>query len=551
MFGIDRLRDFGFSRIIGCRSRALEGVACGLIVALAAFSPAGATPSAEDLEVRPGHVSPNGDGVQDTATLQFTPRSDASADSLDVLAEIVRLADAVVVDSLIAPSRLPVDVAVAVVWDPGALLADGEYGFDVTLDDGTGAVTERVVCVSDQVAPVVTFGAIAPNPFDPTSAPPDNELNVPVEVVGASDDRTTVSVLNAALVAVDTLGVLAGAVDTVLVWDGLTAAGAARASGRYTLRAHAADLAGNEATVERSFLLDHDGPTFADDNPAPVYVDAFPVVLAGSSADNDVVVSVLASVDGGAFFAPSFSTGVPADSVTWEFTIADSAPVPSSRDVTVRAEDAAGHVAEVTYTVGYDTPFPVADSTVVVSGDPVPDGGRITLRSYWNRSGLDVSADFSALDSGWSAGRESVVETSPGVYRIIYDVTPSNTRAPGASLVLVSGDTGFVIATDSLTVTLEDRGPGGKLVGLDRNVFDPETGDRVAIIGESAASVVEVRIFNLAGNLVRRLQGNGQVLWDGHSETGATVASGVYFLRVTVDGLEEIRKVAVKRGGGA
>ena len=37
--------------------------------------------------------------------------------------------------------------------------------------------------------------------------------------------------------------------------------------------------------------------------------------------------------------------------------------------------------------------------------------------------------------------------------------------------------------------------------------------------------------------------------WDGRSEEGADMASGVYFLQVNVDGTEEVRKVAVLRGG--
>ena len=43
---------------------------------------------------------------------------------------------------------------------------------------------------------------------------------------------------------------------------------------------------------------------------------------------------------------------------------------------------------------------------------------------------------------------------------------------------------------------------------------------------------------------------SGFVEWDGRDDEGRAVASGVYLLRATVDGDEEIRKVAVLRGGG-
>ncbi|MGH2570487.1 MAG: T9SS type A sorting domain-containing protein, partial [bacterium] len=58
-----------------------------------------------------------------------------------------------------------------------------------------------------------------------------------------------------------------------------------------------------------------------------------------------------------------------------------------------------------------------------------------------------------------------------------------------------------------------------------------------------------VDIWNLAGHRVRTLQGNGVVAWDGSSDEGREVASGVYFLRLRTDDGEEKRRVAVVRGG--
>ena len=144
----------------------------------------------------------------------------------------------------------------------------------------------------------------------------------------------------------------------------------------------------------------------------------------------------------------------------------------------MRARDAQGHTATVTYTIAYDTSFPVADSTVVSGPNPVPDGGTVELLSSWNLSGLIVSVNFSALDSGWSAGEESVVEISPGVYRIRYDISASNSRPPGAKSIAVDATTGFLSASDAVSVTLEDRGPSEELVSIDRNSFDPDAGDR-------------------------------------------------------------------------
>ena len=60
-----------------------------------------------------------------------------------------------------------------------------------------------------------------------------------------------------------------------------------------------------------------------------------------------------------------------------------------------------------------------------------------------------------------------------------------------------------------------------------------------------------VEIWNLGGSRVRRLEGAGEVTWNGRSQEGNVVASGVYFLRVKADGSEELRKVAVTRGSGS
>ena len=52
---------------------------------------------------------------------------------------------------------------------------------------------------------------------------------------------------------------------------------------------------------------------------------------------------------------------------------------------------------------------------------------------------------------------------------------------------------------------------------------------------------VEVRKFNITGQLVKTLekdfqnQGEHRIVWDGHSNTGQTVASGPYFFQVAFE----------------
>ena len=538
--------------MIGGRACGLDArgaaLACGLVIGFASGS--AATPGLDLIEVRPGYFSPNGDGTLDTASLSFVPRG--AADSVTVRVEVLRDSDSALMDTLLPAGPVPVDSTVVTSWDPGVTAADGLYRFEILVVDGPDSLVERAYVTADITPPTLQFGTIGPNPFDPAADPPTERRRVPLTGVGGPDDETVVIVFNQARLPVDTLGVFVGPGDSTYVWDGRNSSGTPLASGLYWVNAAAVDLAGNAAVSERAFVLDGSAPQFTDPSPGTIETAAFPVTLSGSVTDDDVVVSVLASFDAGStFVAVDSASVIPADSVAWAVVVTDAAPVPSFRNVLVRARDAQGHTADVTYRIAYDNPFPVADSTVVSGDTPVPDGGTVELRSYWNRSGLTVTANFSALDSGWIAGEETVVEITPGVYRIRYGVSASNTRLPGGAVVAVDATTGFVSGSDSVTVVLEDRGPQEHTVSIDRNAFDPDAGDRVTIVASSAGVALEVEIWNIGGSRVRRLLGTGVVTWDGRSEEGNVAASGVYFLRVKAGDEEELRKVAITRGAGS
>ncbi len=82
------------------------------------------------------------------------------------------------------------------------------------------------------------------------------------------------------------------------------------------------------------------------------------------------------------------------------------------------------------------------------------------------------------------------------------------------------------------------------------NPFNPTT----AIIFQLAAeSTVELIIYNLLGQEVRRLAegryraGTYQVAWDGHDETGRAAASGVYVYRLAADAFTQVRTMVLLR----
>jgi hypothetical protein len=86
------------------------------------------------------------------------------------------------------------------------------------------------------------------------------------------------------------------------------------------------------------------------------------------------------------------------------------------------------------------------------------------------------------------------------------------------------------------------------------NVINPEEGETAKIqylLPEE--SLVTIQVFGLDGDLVkviyrdRQQAGDYSTVWDGRSSGGEIVAAGIYFVRFTGAGIDEIRKVYVAR----
>jgi len=69
----------------------------------------------------------------------------------------------------------------------------------------------------------------------------------------------------------------------------------------------------------------------------------------------------------------------------------------------------------------------------------------------------------------------------------------------------------------------------------------------------SRASQVKLRVYNLAGQLLRTLvdapqaAGHFQITWDGKDDTGNGVASGVYLYRLEAESFAETKKMILLR----
>mgnify|MGYP001824098225 FL=1 len=82
------------------------------------------------------------------------------------------------------------------------------------------------------------------------------------------------------------------------------------------------------------------------------------------------------------------------------------------------------------------------------------------------------------------------------------------------------------------------------------NPFNPST---TIEFGIPEASHVDLRVYDVAGRLVRTLlnerteAGNHEVVWNGTDESGSTVSSGVYFYRLIADEVTVTRKMVLLR----
>lgn len=136
-------------------------------------------------------------------------------------------------------------------------------------------------------------------------------------------------------------------------------------------------------------------------------------------------------------------------------------------------------------------------------------------------------------------------------------------------LLLSIAVTGALSAQDAPGLAASERANGFQLEQNYPNPFNPETtipftlGEELFVDGRPV--VVTVRIFNLLQQLVahpiaighpsgegmevRQLEytvpGPYEAFWDGNDQSGRQVASGIYFMQLTVNGRSETRKMYV------
>ncbi len=203
------------------------------------------TPALSALVVAPGAISPNGDGVKDTARAGFRLEQ---ASRVDV--EVVDGAGTVVA-APVAGTTLPAG-SNSVLWDGkdagGAPATEGTYRVVVRVLQAGGARGQASVPVRvDLTAPTAGSLRARPNPFYPGR--PGSIGRASIRFTLSEACSVTLKIYNSAGRFVRTIRASKPAGIATIVWTGKDSRGRYVPSGRYRLKLYATDAAWNRATA--------------------------------------------------------------------------------------------------------------------------------------------------------------------------------------------------------------------------------------------------------------------------------------------------------------
>jgi len=175
----------------------------------------------------------------------------------------------------------------------------------------------------------------------------------------------------------------------------------------------------------------------------------------------------------------------------------------------------------------------------------------------------DVSVD---VDSNWTYSAKSLVgPLDPGsseVYDVLVNI-PGNAIGGFATATVhataqtyAPANSGAKTQIDVNPTGVTGQGNGGLLpnsFSLAQNFPNPFNPETQIAFNLKAPGHVRLEIFNVVGQSVALLldgyreAGIGQIVWDGRDNNGATVASGIYFYRLSQNAQAETRKMVLLR----
>ncbi len=200
--------------------------------------------------------------------------------------------------------------------------------------------------------------------------------------------------------------------------------------------------------------------------------------------------------------------------------------------------------AEITYEidetmrVALHSPIDVGGAAFVFRhngelGEPMLNVENMTLKSHDNGEELRVLV--------YSMDRHLIAQGSRGLFTV--------PLADGTDLELVE-----VQLSDAegapMTVTTHKNTAIPESFALKQNYPNPFNANTVITFALPEAADWNLTVYDIAGRVVRELTGNDEpgivtVQWDGADERGETVASGIYFYRLTAATFSETKKMVL------
>ena len=183
----------------------------------------------------------------------------------------------------------------------------------------------------------------------------------------------------------------------------------------------------------------------------------------------------------------------------------------------------------------------------VTNGETLPIAVNI---GEWD---LSVMADISALDSTRSHP-VSLLPGENGVYSAEIAISEDNIAVNGVKEILITAkDAAGNTSRLTATVTLNNLRYRTELLPNYPNPFNPETWIPYRLAKDAD---VTLTIYDVSGNVVRQFNLGHQragsyetksraVYWDGTTDSGEPVASGVYFYNLSIDDFSKTRKATI------
>ncbi len=187
---------------------------------------------------------------------------------------------------------------------------------------------------------------------------------------------------------------------------------------------------------------------------------------------------------------------------------------------------------------------------IVINSEGVIHGLNVSgenLSNFPIGYGIPTQSSVSLCNIDGNGSAELAAGTNTGVS--IWDLKTNSGLLSGWPFLY--GDIGRTACTQTIVANDPQTAPSAAtaLIGNYPNPFNPETTFSFSISDADSKQPVSLKIYNIKGQLVKTIAnekmaaGEHNLTWRGTSDTGTSVASGIYFYRLSTASKSHIRKM--------